>query len=881
MFWSRLENTIKKIGMSVNDSLLRRTELRVAIDVRDPVLDHEKGRQRISALVATNAHVVDLVFEEPLPPAYEGKLCWIWGRIAHHAVDDGADYILLIGDDVELLTPDWQSEVEKEFFNISTRTSMPLGAACVALRDTSFPAFPTFPVINRFHLEVFGELFPNEFRNQHGDPFLFELYRRFGAACFAPSASVCNTLGGVKAARYDKEDSDTVWHGALLSRAVAQLQSTIEPYGAVRIPCLDVVIPTFRCDLEALLKLTSIRFSNDRYASLSIIIVVDRPDTPNIAELCKALTSYAANRVVRVVVMPENQGASMARNTGLAQSFGEHVIFLDDDVIPCEGLLDEYLSAIVRFPNAAGFVGSTILPKPQSLLEHAICACHISYFYDIAMKTKTPPWGVTANICVSKLATNHCIWFDNRFPKSGGGEDVDFCLRLKKRGALVSVPTAKVLHPFWKRPLAQIAGWASGDVLCLESQPGSTFRAPPNWIEFIAFMLLVGYFSWRRLLVVEALVVVGVEFVMLSLSFIPETTPALPWYKRTIAGALGTIPPMLQDSVRLFSKLRRVQIGELLLLFNWMDGEDHVDHKGSTILSLVIKNICYFLALSLLHRSLGNIQFGALATILIAILILWTFGQRRILLRLPLNPLAPLKLKTEAIPFVVLGCQRTGSNLLCGLLHHVDSIAMHNELFNVKGVFSHCGGVCIIPHERNTCPRKFLDDAFSVKGTGYAVGFKLFPEHIRLSETHHDLFSRLLRDPAVKEIILKRESRLAVAVSIIRAQVTGMYTQKNTGNLRVVIKPGDLQRFYDSYDEYYMFLDQMTVGQRVLHISHEDVVANPESAVQRICSFLGVARGSTNLKSLFSRQSDRLVPDERDIVNYNELKLAFGLSEPR
>ena len=177
VFSIRLENTVKKLGLSVHvrDSVhhKRKTELRIAVDVRDPVLDNESARQRISAMIAEHAHGVDLVFEEPLPPAFEGKLCWIWGRMARNAVDAGADYILLIGDDVELLTPYWQTEVEDEFSNIATRTGLPLGAACVALRDASFPAFPTFPVINRFHLEVFGELFPDEFRNQHGDPFLF------------------------------------------------------------------------------------------------------------------------------------------------------------------------------------------------------------------------------------------------------------------------------------------------------------------------------------------------------------------------------------------------------------------------------------------------------------------------------------------------------------------------------------------------------------------------------------------------------------------------------------------------------------------------------------------------------------------------------------
>jgi GT2 family glycosyltransferase/LPS sulfotransferase NodH len=790
--------------------------------------------------------------------------------MARNAVDCGADYIVLIGDDVELLTPGWQHEVELEFTKISVQTGLPLGAACVALRDASFPAFPTFPVVSRFHLETFGELFPDEFINQHGDPFLFELYRRFGAANFAPTGMLCNVVGGSDAARYRKEDSESVWHGAVLSRAVEKLQARLEPYGAVRIPCIDVVIPTFRCDPQALLRLTSISFCDDRAASLSIVVVVDRPDTPNLAELRQILTSYAPNRVVRVVTMPSNQGASMARNTGLAQSFGEYVVFLDDDVIPSAGLLDEYLSAILRYPDAAGLVGATILPKAQTLIEHAICVCRIAFFYDIALKMDTPPWGVTANLCVSKRATNNCVWFDNRFPKTGGGEDVDFCLRLKQRGALVSVPAAKVLHPFWKRPFAQVAGWASGDVLCLESQPGAVFRAPPNWAEIGICLLVFGYH-------LEALVVVGVEFIMLLLSYVPETEHFLPWYKRAAAGALATIPPMLQDAVRLYSKLRRGQINQLCMLFDWMDGSGHGDHVPATVLALLIKLSCHALAISLLQSNNPAVR-AVLLVAAVTVVLAWTFGQRQVILGMPLAPLRPLNLKTKATPFVVLGCQRTGSNHLCGLLHHVPAIAMHNELFNVKGVFTHCGGVSTDLHARDSCPGGLLDAAFCVKGEGHAVGFKLFPEHIRRSEAHHDLFARLLRDPAVKKIVLQHQSRLAVAVSSVRAMVTGSYTKANTSNLRVYIKPSDFQRFCESYDAYYKFLDKMTLGQQVLSVSHEDIVANPEMAVRRICTFLGVARGESQLKDLFAKQSDRVVPDERDVVNYKELKWAFRLT---
>jgi hypothetical protein len=56
---------------------------------------------------------------------------------------------------------------------------------------------------------------------------------------------------------------------------------------------------------------------------------------------------------------------------------------------------------------------------------------------------------------------------------------------------------------------------------------------------------------------------------------------------------------------------------------------------------------------------------------------------------------------------------------------------------------------------------------------GTAVGFKLFPEHMRKSERHADVAERVLQDARVKKVVLVRENRLAVAVSKLRAAVTG------------------------------------------------------------------------------------------------------------
>ena len=149
----------------------------------------------------------------------------------------------------------------------------------------------------------------------------------------------------------------------------------------------------------------------------------------------------------------------MSRNTGLACSHGDWVVLLDDDVVPDQNILNAYLGASIRHPDAKILVGLTLLPSPSRLVEHALAASQMTFFFGVALKMKHPPWGVTANLCVRGRA-DAPVWFGKGYPKSGGGEDVDYCLRVKdmeRNGAvIVSVPEARALHPFWKKVFRQV-----------------------------------------------------------------------------------------------------------------------------------------------------------------------------------------------------------------------------------------------------------------------------------------------------------------------------------------------------------------------------------------------------------------------------------------
>ena len=893
--WARLEVNLRRLVESVPAERRDRTTVYVAIDQRDPVLDNDAARGRIRKLLSELR--VDIC--DPLPPAYQGAICWIWAMLASRAAQNGADFFVLLGDDIYIHPEEpnclgWQDDVEACFQELSTERGLPFGCGCVAIRDDSFQTFPTFPVMHRLHLDIFGELFPPEFRNQHGDPFLYEVYRRWGASRYTKTARLNNTVGGAAQPRYHKagrhlDTRQDQWRGAILSRAIDKLEQWLENRvpgvsSTARLPCLDVVIPTYRCDESALKALTSLGCR--RPVALHTTLVVDRPDAKNLDQI-RQLASQEPNRTVRVVILDENSGASWARNVGLWQSFGDYAVLLDDDVIPEEGLIDAYLGALDREPGAAAYIGVTKLPIPTTLLQKAMVACNICYFYGVALQQRHPPWGVTANICVP--ARLNPVSFDRRFPKTGGGEDVDFCIRSQQHfGKCVAVPGACVLHPYWDRPLKQIAGWADGDVLCLESLPLSTFRATPNWIE-TAF----AFFLFRRLDLV--CLSIFVEFVLLAPRFFSNAAPTESLGRRILIAIVAVVPPMLQDIRRLKSKLLRLQLTHICLHFDWMNKTGN--HTTERQLAILSRTLAFGIAAVALETQ-GSTRIALLVAFLF-FCATWCINQADLriipqILRTP-RPLNPdLSLGNTSVPFVVFGFQRTGSNLLCNLIGQHSEVAMHYEIFNDKAIYAHDGITTSDEaiKNRDASPADFLSDMYSIKerafilggGKPNAVGFKVFPEHICRSAKSRDLFEEVLADPRVRKIILHRRNRLATCVSALRASVTGQYIKKNLDYVRVHIEPEGLQGFIDNYDCYYNYIRERLLGQGGeggcwMQISFEELIEDHKSAASKIYKFLGVSPFEP--RSGQSGQSQRQTNGNISsaVHNFEQLRHAFSGTE--
>ena len=80
--------------------------------------------------------------------------------------------------------------------------------------------------------------------------------------------------------------------------------------------------------------------------SVSILVVVENPSsfltTEERESFHRELSSWETGAWVRVWIQESNGGASSARNTGLCQSAGDYLVFLDDDTEPDPDLLQAY-----------------------------------------------------------------------------------------------------------------------------------------------------------------------------------------------------------------------------------------------------------------------------------------------------------------------------------------------------------------------------------------------------------------------------------------------------------------------------------------------------------------------------------------------------------
>jgi hypothetical protein len=131
------------------------------------------------------------------------------------------------------------------------------------------------------------------------------------------------------------------------------------------------------------------------------------------------------------------------------------------------------------------FVGYSDLPinrnRPR-IFPTAVHFSGVSFFWRAPQKMKEVPWGITANIFVRRGNTR----FDLAYSKTGGGEDIDYCLQLTNFKPMRCVPNASILHPWWNggnRDYNHFYNWSFSDGILQSKFPHLTYRVCPDPVE--------------------------------------------------------------------------------------------------------------------------------------------------------------------------------------------------------------------------------------------------------------------------------------------------------------------------------------------------------------------------------------------------------------
>ncbi|KAL4077526.1 glycosyltransferase family 2 protein [Scleroderma citrinum] len=426
----------------------------------------------------------------------------VWRQCAKQALQDGCDYFVLMGNDVVLMDEGWMRDAHNQFAEMSRYENVPRGFGCVAFTDITFPGLPTFPIVHRTHMEIFaGSVIPDNFVNQDGGDFLYQLYRRWNCSVILP-CRISNAIGGSHPSRYARNHIDG-WTFEPLDRATV----TVERWLLLRCPSarrrltIDVVVPSYRVQIPLLDGILNLRSSST--CTVMFIIIIDNPLSPSICELQK---KYAHRPDVRIRINAENMGVSATRNRGMEKSAAEWIVFLDDDIVPDEHLLEEAEKAIRKHPKAAGFIGNVHFPPPDTVFKTALTLAGFISFFNIAEQMPGEvdmPWGVAANLIVHRVDDG--VEYGLQFPKTGGGEDVDFC-RQKRKYSMThggegfhAAPKVLATHPWWnggRRSYWRFYRWAIADGELVKLYPELCYLDDaPNSAELLlisAILAVVG-----------------------------------------------------------------------------------------------------------------------------------------------------------------------------------------------------------------------------------------------------------------------------------------------------------------------------------------------------------------------------------------------------
>lgn len=183
--------------------------------------------------------------------------------------------------------------------------------------------------------------------------------------------------------------------------------------------------------------------SMDKLFSLHLgdceVVIVDDGSTDDSGLICERLTQ---GRNVKLIHQ-QNKGPGAARNTGIKNSAGEYILFLDSDDYLLQGGLDEIIS-IIKTQKPDIIMGKFLLLDSREKVIYSP-----NYYFDkvknadeargVVAKLPDSIWNVFRYICRREYLNSNKLLFNETIRL---GEDLDFSLRILDKAASIAFAEA-------------------------------------------------------------------------------------------------------------------------------------------------------------------------------------------------------------------------------------------------------------------------------------------------------------------------------------------------------------------------------------------------------------------------------------------------------
>lgn len=212
---------------------------------------------------------------------------------------------------------------------------------------------------------------------------------------------------------------------------------------------LSIVIVTYNREHVLVDTITSLLAQAAQCDGFGELIVVDQTARHDIATQ-GALSRWHERHAIQWIRLSEPD-LTGAMNRGLIEAESELVLFLDDDIVPCEQLLGNHQAAHGQYPEAMAVVGQVLQPgQCAEPLEYTPRGSGLGRYMDFPFRSTISCFienAMAGNLSVKREAALRIGGFDENFtPPVASRFESEFAKRVLQQGGKIWFEATASIH---------------------------------------------------------------------------------------------------------------------------------------------------------------------------------------------------------------------------------------------------------------------------------------------------------------------------------------------------------------------------------------------------------------------------------------------------